>query len=196
MMEWVAARQPPHSQPDSARRPVALDSFHHVFRAGRGKPAGRRQERRDPPFIETQSTDDQVPHLRTSLSTSAWMASKGAFAALRRGLMTISHRGPAPARARRTASRIRRRMRLRTTALPIALGTVKPKRAPGGRFGSSFSRQKAEKSEPENRMPCSYTRRKSGRRRSREVLGNGNSGTKDSGLVLQIIWSYGRCARR
>ena len=115
------------------------------------------------------------------------MASNGAAAALRRGLMTISQRGPAAARARRTASRTRRRMRLRTTAFPIARGTVKPIRGPGGRSGSVFSRQKAANRGLVKRRPPSYTRRKSARRKIREDLRNERSGTKNSGLVLDEL---------
>jgi hypothetical protein len=115
------------------------------------------------------------------------MASKGAAAALGRGLITISHWGPAAERASRTASRTRRRMRLRTTAFPIARGTVKPIRGPGGRSGSVFSRQKAANRGPVNRRPPSYTRRKSARRKIRKDLGNERSGTKNSGLMLDEL---------
>jgi hypothetical protein len=115
------------------------------------------------------------------------MAFNGAPAALRRGLMTMSHLGPAAESAKRTASRTRRRMRLRTTAFPIARGTVKPTRGPGGRSGSVFSRQNAANRGPVNREPPSYTRRKSPRRKIREDLENEKSGTKNSGLMLHEL---------
>ncbi len=187
LTEGVAAREAAQSEPDTARRSVALYRLHHVFRARRFEPAGGGQEWRDPSFIETQGGNDQVPHLRISLSISAWTASNGALAALRRGLITMSQFGPAAESARRTASRTRRRMRLRTTDFPIARGTVKPTRGPGARSGPVFSRQNAMNRGPVNREPPSYTRRKSPRRKIREDLENEKSGTKNSGLTLHEL---------
>jgi hypothetical protein len=49
---------------------------------------------------------------------------------LRRGLNTMDHPGFNEASSSRTASRIRRRIRFRLTALPSALGVVKPTALP------------------------------------------------------------------
>jgi hypothetical protein len=49
---------------------------------------------------------------------------------LRRGLNTIDHSGFNCDSSSRTASRMRRLIRLRTTALPRARGVVKPTRGP------------------------------------------------------------------
>jgi hypothetical protein len=88
--------------------------------------------------------------------------------ARRRGLMTISHPPPAKCRRSRTASRIRRLIRFRTTAPPRARGQVNPTRiAPS----PLFRRQKAANRGPENLAPLSYTLRKSLERRMRALLG-------------------------
>jgi hypothetical protein len=47
-------------------------------------------------------------------------------------LKTMDHCGFSPSRSRRTASRTRRLMRFRATALPSARGVVKPIRGPSG----------------------------------------------------------------
>jgi hypothetical protein len=61
-------------------------------------------------------------------------------------LMTIDHCGFSRPRSRRTASRTRRLMRFRATALPSARGVVNPIRGPS----SPVSRtQKAAKRGPE-----------------------------------------------
>src|SRR5260370_26734675 len=88
--------------------------------------------------------------------------------ARRRGLMTISHPAPAKCRCSRTASRIRRLIRFRTTAHPRARGQVNPTRIASC---SLFRRQKAAKRGPENLAPLSYTLRKSLERRMRALLG-------------------------
>jgi hypothetical protein len=83
-------------------------------------------------------------------------------------LMTMDHWGFNRSSCRRTASRTRRLIRLRTTAFPRARGVVNPICGPSG----SVSRtQKAAKRDPEKRVPLSYTRRKSFDRSRRTRLG-------------------------
>ena len=102
------------------------------------------------------------------VSTSRCNSCVEASSALRRGLMTMDHWGFNRSRDRRTASRTRRLMRLRTTAFPSARGVVKPICGPSG----SVSRtQKAANRDPEIRVPLSYTRRKSLERSRRTRLG-------------------------
>ena len=68
----------------------------------------------------------------------------------------------------RTISRIRRRMRLRTTAPPSAFFMLKPKRL----TGSWLARKKTVKWELERRFPARYTASKSPRRTSLASRGN------------------------
>ena len=65
-----------------------------------------------------------MPAFFDHLSSARSISAKGALSAARRGLMTMSHCGPNSARCSRNASRRRRLIRLRTTAPPIARGTV------------------------------------------------------------------------
>src|SRR6266404_422852 len=85
-----------------------------------------------------------------------------------RGLMTISHPTPGCSSRARTASRMRRLIRFRTTAPPRARGQVNPTFTPPSPL---FRKQKAENSGPENLAPLSYTLRKSLERRMRALLG-------------------------
>jgi hypothetical protein len=72
-------------------------------------------------------------------------------------LMTMDHCGFSRSRVKRTASRNRRLMRLRTTAEPSARGTVRPMRGPEHtpRLSSPSRTQKAVNRGPENREPRS-----------------------------------------
>jgi hypothetical protein len=71
-------------------------------------------------------------------------------------------------RWQRTISRIRRRMRLRTTAPPSAFLMLKPKRL----TGNWLARKKAVKWELDRRFPARYTASNSPRRTSRASRGN------------------------
>jgi len=66
-----------------------------------------------------------------------------------------------------SASRMRRRIRLRTTAPPSAFLMLKPKRL----CGVWFARRKTVKWEPERRFPVRYTASNSPRRTSRASRG-------------------------
>src|ERR1700721_4594433 len=71
-------------------------------------------------------------------------------------------------RWQRTISRIRRRMRLRTTAPPSAFLMLKPKRL----TGNWLARKKTVKWELDRRFPARYTASNSPRRTSRASRGN------------------------
>ena len=156
-MERMAAQQTAQSHPDAPQGAIAIHCFHHVFRTGGRKPAGRRQERRNETFIETQSSDYCFLHCATNRSTSRRSSSTGAAIAGRRGLITISHSGATSGNRTRSASRSRRFTRFRNTAFPKARGTVKPSRGPSldtpGSGLRSTRRQKAAKYRPVNRVP-------------------------------------------
>jgi hypothetical protein len=82
--------------------------------------------------------------------------------------MIIEHSGFSRFRQIRAASRTRLLMRLRTTALPSARGTVKPILGPRP---SGVRAQNAVKQELEYLTPCSYTLRKSEERNRRTLFG-------------------------
>jgi len=95
-------------------------------------------------------------------------------------LNTMDHPALSDASSSLAASRTRRRMRLRLTALPSALGVVKPRarrfcKSGFGKAGLSSgcgsARQKAANSGHEYRVPWSYTFRKSLDLSSRTLLG-------------------------
>jgi hypothetical protein len=97
------------------------------------EPAGGRQEGGEPILVESQEPNQDVAHLEKTLSTSPRRADIGMFKTGLRGWKTKSHAFPFPAgwsrhNSCRIASRMRLRIRFRTTALPNALGTVKPTR--------------------------------------------------------------------
>src|SRR5271168_3509015 len=79
----------------------------------------------------------------------------------------MSHPEGISMRWQRTISRIRRRMRLRTTAPPSAFLMLKPKRL----IGNWLARKKTVKWELERRFPARYTASKSPRRTSRASRG-------------------------
>jgi hypothetical protein len=129
-VEGMAARQTPQPQAHSSESAVAGHSLQHVFRAGWIKPAGRGQQRRYKPLIETQRRDYGFLHCATNRSTSRRNSWTGAAIAGRRGLITISHSGAISIRRVLKASRSLRFTRLRNTAFPNARGTVNPSRGP------------------------------------------------------------------
>ena len=121
-MQWMAARDALHPHPDSARHPIAANRFQRIFRAGGIEAAGRRERRRYEELISAQQGYGAALQRRKSFSTSRWISANGASNAFLRGLMTSELCGSNSWRRRRTASRTRRRIRLRTTALPSARG--------------------------------------------------------------------------
>jgi hypothetical protein len=144
LMKGVAATEAFEAQPHTFGRTVRADGFGHVVRAGGVVTAGRGQQGRDHMFVPAEEqeegggdgaavvTGSRVKYLFTSACRSVNTQSS----TFRRGLKTIDHSELSAASSSRTASRSRRLIRLRTTALPRARGAVKPTRGPGGRAGS------------------------------------------------------------
>src|ERR1017187_1832843 len=139
----MAAPQSLQAKPHATRHAVRSNGFHHVFRTSGGKTAGGGQKRGNQIFIALEGGDHNSLHRANIRPISLQSSSKGASRTLRRGLKTMEHRAGRFCRCLRTASRIRRFSRLRTTALPTARGTVKPKRV--GNSLSPERRQKAAK---------------------------------------------------
>ena len=145
---WQRSNRPDR-QPAAAQRAVALDGFHRVLRAGRHKAAGVRQHRRDESLVHPQARIAAACFISPRSATRARCAASrkprryfadsvrrnGKVSTLFRGLNTTST-GPSQAGGdSRTASRMRRLMRLRSTAPPSTLPTVNPTRGPPAGVG-------------------------------------------------------------
>jgi len=170
-MKRVAFRQTLHPHPEPARRSMGFHGFDHVLRAGGMKTAPRRQQRRDPSLIDTQSAENKCPnhrcdcsgwdpHLAITFKSARSTSAKLATVAARRGLTTISQPAARLVRCNRKASRSRRLIRLRTTAPPSARVAVTPSREPGGGSRSPDSaparaRQNAASNGLDTRKPWS-----------------------------------------
>lgn len=155
--ERVAAGKTFQSQPAAAPYAEALNGFARIIRAGRIEAAGGRQEGGHSSLVYAQNADQGLPdsipeQRRKSFMTSCCRVGKGQSMDERRGLITMDHGEPSWPSPRRTASRKRRLMRLRTTAGPSARGTVKPMRGPAE---SGSSKQNAAKKGPATREPRS-----------------------------------------
>src|ERR1700690_709511 len=150
----MAAQQAPCRQHRSAKRAMALNRFHGVFRTGGRESARRRKGGRYPLFVEPQAEEREGLRYRPSLfvflllhshhfcvnffviasnarPTSSSTAENSTVRTDFFGLITTSME-PADAsaeRCSRTASRKRRLIRLRSTAPPSTRPTVKPMRA-------------------------------------------------------------------
>jgi len=111
---------------------VAFHGLAHVIRAGWVKAAGGREKGGHTQFVYAQDPNYDPLQRRNSFSTSRNRSGIGASSDLRRGLMTMDHCGFNRSMYWRTASRKRRRIRLRVTALPTARVTVKPILGPTG----------------------------------------------------------------
>ena len=197
-MEGMAAQQAAHSQPDTPRDAIPGNGFQHVFRASRMKAAGRGQERRQEPFVETQSGDNYFPHCVTSRSNSRLSSSGEASKAARRGLITISHCGPISGNRIRRTSRSRLLTRFRATALPKLRGTVNPSLGPW-LASRGTCRQNAAKYGPAIRLPWLYALRKSEVLRIRALFGKPKLiGVPDGPLVAdrKLMTALGAAPRQ
>ena len=125
-MERMTAAYPPHSHPYPSWNSIFFNGFHHVFGAGGIKAAGGRQERRDKLLIAAKHGHYCSLHRINTRAVSRHRSGKDASRTERRGLNTMNRLGRSKKSWDRAAARIRRLMRLRTTALPKARGTVKP----------------------------------------------------------------------
>src|SRR5579883_3367827 len=132
-MKRMTARQPAQAHPNTLSDSVLLHGVAHVLRACRIKTARRGQHRRNDELVQPDDSYENPPpkdplQRANRRDTSRTISGRGASEALRRGLITIDHLGFSPSRHDLTASRKRRLMRFRTTAFPMARGTVKPMR--------------------------------------------------------------------
>jgi len=155
--ERMAAAQALHAEPQTAPGTEPFNRFPHVIRAGRIETAGGRQKRGHSRLIYAQKADQGrtqscLEHLLNRRSISRSRSANGHSIAARRGLITTDHGWVSCAKRWLTASRNLRRSRLRTTALPMARGTVKPMYGP---LRSGWHRQNAAKSELAERVPVS-----------------------------------------
>lgn len=129
-VEWVTTAETAQTQPGPAQGAVDLDRFPHVIRTGRIVAARGRKKGRNhalvPPEGAGETGNGEFPHRIKIRWTSRWRSENMQSAALRRGLNTTHHPSLSDASSSRAASRTRRRMRFRLTALPSARGVVKP----------------------------------------------------------------------
>jgi len=125
---------------------------------------------------------------RNNFSRSALSVANAARATAFFGCMTMSHPAVTSGRWQRTISRVRRRMRLRTTAPPSSFLMLKPNRL----CGSWLARKKTVKWELERRFPARYTASNSPRRTSRASRGN----SRPSGSVGREAMASLLAARR
>src|SRR6185312_2148281 len=129
-MERVAPAETFQAHPHSARRAMRFNRLTHIFRTRRMEAARRGQQRRYQELVSLKDVDENLPHRIKRRRTSVRSSVNGHFSALRRGLKTIDHSELNCDSSSRTASRMRRLMRLRMTALPSARGVVNPTRGP------------------------------------------------------------------
>jgi hypothetical protein len=125
-VERMAFHQAFQTQPNAWHNAKASYRFAHIFGTCGMETASRRQPGGYGELIETERTDHSGLSPRNSFWISCSISGYVHSRAFRRGLITIDHRGFNPARCCRTASRTRRLMRFRTTALPRARGVVNP----------------------------------------------------------------------
>lgn len=114
-------------------------------------------------------------HLAKTRFSSQQRSVNPASSTLRRGLKTIIQLSGSVASSCRTASRMRRLIRLRTTDFPSARGVVKPILEVCGQI--SILRQKATKKRLVRREPRLYVSRNSELRRTRLSLGSDSGRT-------------------
>jgi len=158
----MASQKPLHSQPDSARQAESFNGLVGVARAGRLEAAAACEQQGQVGLVKSQRKQSGVhrPGLPAPLvrnrsrpycfvcgalfsrrNKSAVSTAKGARATELFGCMTMSHPAGVSKRWPRTISRTRRRIRLRTTALPSSFLMLNPNRL----WGCSLARKKTVK---------------------------------------------------
>jgi hypothetical protein len=189
----LAPQEAPQRQPRALKHAEPLSGFIRILGTGWLEPAASRKQHRQIGLVKAQGKQSRA-HSNTSrgrsrilggtgrslglgrralygfdrsVSKSAVSVANGALATLPFGCMTMSHPTGISKRWQRTISRIRRRMRLRTTAPPRAFLMLKPKRL----CGSWFTRKNTVKWELERRFPVLYTASNSPRRTNRAARG-------------------------
>src|SRR4051812_20236824 len=151
--EWIATQYAPYRHRSAAEDPEPLHRFDRVFRAGWNVTAGGWQHRRDQPLVRAQNVDGQLLHRlfffslgrrgvslaatplpcctaakARSISASSFGSSSVTADFL--GLITTSTFALSGPKFFRSASRMRRLIRLRVTAPPSIFPTVSPTRGP------------------------------------------------------------------
>src|SRR5258708_32111130 len=189
----MAAQQGLHSQPHARRHPEPLDRFIGILRTGWLEPAasGNQHGQIDLVNAQREQRDSHADFqgrghhtLRSNCSSSAVSVANGARTTALFGCMTMSHPAGISRRWQRTISRMRRRIRLRTTAPPSAFLMLKPKRL----SGNWLAPRKTVNWQPQPRFPARYTASNSPRRTSRAPRGNsrrpGSLGSKAIASLL------------
>ena len=140
----MAAADSFHTQPTAVHCAVCLHGFEKILRATRlvtatgSRSAQPKEEGRDRPLIKTDgATDDDLHALRyparaVSARHSSVSAAKVAPTAARRRTTTIQRPAGKRPRFTRKTSRMRRRARLRSTAVPVRRAVMTPIRAGSG----------------------------------------------------------------
>lgn len=169
-------------QPHAAPRAKSLDSFIGVSRTGRMKLAAAPEEGPEKNLIAAYACQCQpseksarAPALYfvarfscgSKASNSVSSFENSSVSTDRLGCITTSHPGRISSRCNRKTSRMRLRIRLRTTALPNAFFTLIPKRS----RSSPFARRKTRNVALDRRRPSRYTASNSDRRTSRHSRG-------------------------
>ena len=142
----AAAPQASHGQAQAAARAMALDGCGRVMRSRRIELAGGNHDRGEHHLIEADAEEQQSGDnaayrgssvaadgvgcgtLRSKITSSLCRVAKLLPATERRGCITKSHPDGISNKFRLRISRMRRRIRLRTTAPPSAFFTLMPKR--------------------------------------------------------------------
>src|SRR5208337_2048529 len=147
----LAAQQSSGGEQAPANDSMTLDCLHRVLRTRGHESAGVGQHWRDESLIATQHELDHLLHFcsavrarcaanRKARATSSTKSEKGKPNTLFRGLNTTSTPPSHAPHESRTASRIFRLMRLRSTDPPSTLPTVNPTRGPAPASGPSRRR--------------------------------------------------------
>src|SRR4249920_2646790 len=114
-VQWMAARQPPPSQPHAAHDAVLHDRLPGILRATRVEAAGGGEKRADCQLVAAYQHAKQRLHQaspRKRCSTSPSASAMSSAASLVRSLTTTST-GPSPAASRRKCSLVTRLIRFR-----------------------------------------------------------------------------------
>src|SRR5579883_1561618 len=133
-MPGVAACYAPHAQPAATQQPEAADGLDRIVGARGLEAAARAEEGADGPLVAADQADGEEAHRSiTCFQRAARLARSsgpGAPRAFGRALTTRSTNGRV-CWCSRNDSRMMRRMRLRSTALPaVRTATAMPSRAP------------------------------------------------------------------
>lgn len=126
LAKGLAARQTAKPHPYSSGGPMDLHRFPHILGTGWVKSAGCGKQRRQKSLVTAKCYDEELAHRSNTWPTSASISANGRSSTMRRGLKTKLQPTGKVGRLSLTASRTRRRIRLRRTALPKARGVVNP----------------------------------------------------------------------